>query len=236
MLTVACLKWQHAGGVKILSQKMTSYTPDYVIRLRNMVARHYPKPHRFVCITDDPRGLEDVETVPLWFQHLKLGGCFHRLRLFSDGMRELLGPRFIAMDLDCVVTGDLTPIFERTEDFVMNAYCCPRERDQHYNGSLMLMDAGARKQVWETFDPDESLRAIEHHKRTVVGTDQAWTRIVLGKGEARFTEADGVYDYKHSPALKSGKLPKDARIVFFSGPRNPETEIGKREWIAQNWR
>ena len=233
MLTVVCLKWNHAGGTKIPSQKMTRYTPDYVIRLRNMVARHYPKPHRFVCITDDPRGLEDVETIPLWFQHLKLGGCFHRLRLFSDEMRELLGPRFIAMDLDCVVTGDLTPLFHRTEPFVINAYATA-ERDQKYNGGLMLMDAGARENVWTRFDPIESPRAIAHHSRTVIGTDQAWIRLVLGNGEARFTEADGVYDYKHSKAMKRG-LPKDARIVFFSGPRSPETEMEKQAWIRQNW-
>jgi hypothetical protein len=151
-------------------------------------------------------------------------------------MRELLGPRFIAIDLDCVITGDLAPIFERTEDFVMNAYCCPRENDQHYNGSLIMMNAGSRKKVWDRFDPVESPRLIRESRGTVIGTDQAWIRLTLGKGEARFTEADGVYDYKHSAKMRRGGLPDDARIVFFSGPRNPETEMGKRKWIAQNWR
>lgn len=239
MLSVVCFKWNYTAGHKIPSQKMTNYTSDYVIRMRNMVRRHYRKPHRFICVTDDPTGLEDVETVPMWREYLELGGCYHRLQIFSDKVRTLFGPRFITIDLDSVIVGDMTPIFERTEDFVMNSYCCPRIKDQHYNGSLILMDAGARSEVWNSFhnlDTTKNLYTIKSSSNRTVGTDQAWIRLQLGKGEARFTEKDGVYDYKHSQALKNRRLPENARIIFFSGPRNPQTEIGRTEWIRQNWR
>lgn len=233
MLTVVCFKWENPGGFQLPSQKITRYTADHVIRLRNMVRRHYPKPHRFVCITDDPRGLEDVETLPLWPEFRVLGGCYHRLQLFGAHMREFIGPRFIALDLDCVITGDLTPIFERTEDFVINSYRTT-DRDQRYNGSIILMDAGTRAKVWETFDPFDSIRAIEHHRRTVIGTDQAWIRLALGSDEATFTDADGVYDVRFSKAMRKG-LAKDARIVVFPGPRDQKTEMKRHPWIREHW-
>ena len=232
MLTVACFLWRkNTQGFQLPSERVTNYGPEWVRKLRDGVARHYPHSHRFVCISDQP--VPDVETIPLWQDLAELGGCYRRLKLFSEDMRGLIGDRFVAMDLDCVVTGDLTPLFHRTEPFVINAYATS-ERDQKYNGGLMLMDAGARSQVWETFDPIESPRAIAHHSKTVIGSDQAWIRLALGNGEARFTEADGVYDYKHSRAMRRG-LPKDARLVFFSGPRSPETEREKQAWIRQNW-
>jgi hypothetical protein len=232
-MIVVCFKWEHVGGIRLPSQKMTRYTSEWVIRLRNMVRRHYPKPHRFVCITDDPRGLDDIETIPLWFQHVHLGGCFHRLQLFGAHMRERIGPRFVMLDLDCVITGDLTPLFERTEDFVINSYRT-NDRDQRYNGSVILMDAGARAKVWETFDPDASPRAIIENKHTVIGTDQAWIRLTLGTGEATFTDADGVYDIRFSKGIRKG-LPKEARIVVFPGPRNQQTEMKKHPWIREHW-
>ena len=231
MLTVACFKWRNPGGWQLPSQAVTTYSDDWVIKLRNGVARHYSKPHRFVCVTDEPA--DGVECLPLWTDYLHLGGCYNRLKIFSPEMAEILGPRFICIDLDCVITGDLAPIFDRPEPFAMNAYSCPHERDQHYNGSLILMDAGCRAQVWETFDPVESPKAIEAAGTKIVGTDQAWIRLTLGKGEARFTEADGVMDYRHSPSMRSG-LPKHAKMVFFSGKRSPQTE--NKQWISQNWR
>ena len=233
MLTVACFLWKkNAQGFQLPSARVTSYGPDWVRRLRNGVARHYPHPYRFVCISD--QDVPDVETIPLWPDHQELGGCYRRLRLFSEDMRGLLADRFVAMDLDCVVTGDLTPLFHRTEPFVIHQYSTA-ERDQRYNGSLIMMDAGARSQVWETFDPVESPRAIAHHSKTVIGSDQAWIRLVLGRDEARFTEAEGVYDYKHSKAMRSG-LADNARLVFFSGPRSPQTEYRRSAWIRHHWR
>ena len=35
--------------------------------LRRMVARHYPAPHTFVCVTDDAAGFDpDIRVVPAW--------------------------------------------------------------------------------------------------------------------------------------------------------------------------
>src|SRR5690554_1588998 len=144
MLTVVCFRWKNEKRGHVLpSQKISSYAPDWVYKLRSGVARHYSKPHRFVCITDEPEVLPGIETIPLWNDHAELGGCYRRLKLFDPAMSEILGDRFVAIDLDCVITGSLDPLFDRDDDFVINAY--NGQIDQRYNGGLILMDAGCRR-------------------------------------------------------------------------------------------
>jgi len=53
VITVACVK----QGAK--------YPPQYVLVLRDMVARRLRSSHRFVCLTDDRTGLDDgIESMP----------------------------------------------------------------------------------------------------------------------------------------------------------------------------
>jgi len=51
LVNVVCLKW----GIK--------YDREYVNRLYSMVERNLTIPHRFICVTDDPRELNPaIET------------------------------------------------------------------------------------------------------------------------------------------------------------------------------
>ncbi len=204
-----------------------------------MVRRHYPHPHRFVCITDDTTGLYGVETIPLWSDHATLiaptgprnPSCYRRLKLFDPAIESLLGPRFVSLDLDCVILKDLTPLWHRDEDFVMWGDTNPKT---HYNGSMVLMNAGARPKVWTEFKPPDSqnqAKAAGHF-----GSDQGWISFCLGPGEARWTKADGVYSYRNDIGIH-GTLPSDARAVFFHGrfdPWSPEVQRS-HQWVAANW-
>lgn len=78
----------------------TTYKAEHVNVLRRMVARHYPHPHRFVCITDDAKGIDPgVEVIPVWDDYADIpppqGGynpsCYRRLRLFSREMEGFWG-------------------------------------------------------------------------------------------------------------------------------------------------
>jgi hypothetical protein len=90
-------------------------------------------------------------------------------------MAEIIGPRFVSLDLDVVVTGDLTPLFERTEDFVIWAWPF---RGTLYNGTMWMMDAGARAKVWTEFDPATS--PTKSRLAGFAGSDQAWMNYVRG--------------------------------------------------------
>lgn len=235
-LKVVCFKWKPRPK-KGYSEPphVVSYGPEHVLTLRNMVARHLSMDHEFLCVTDDPEGLEDVETLPLWDHCVELGHCFNRLYTFSEDMADLIGPRFVCIDLDCVIVDSLDPLFGRDEDFVVNSHKGgPNAPDQLYNGGLYMMDAGARSEVWETWDGERSAQRVLKGKRDRVcsGSDQGWMRLVLGRGEARWTEDDGTYEAR----TVRGRLPDNARIVLFAGKRDPTQWVAKYDWVREHYR
>lgn len=228
-LKVVCFKWNRIKtGFQLPMQ--IDYGPEHVRILKAMVERHLRIPHDFICITDDSTGLEDIQTIPLWDKCRDLGGCYNRLYAFSQDMQQIIGDRFVMIDLDCVILKDITTLFEVMDDFKINGYYHP-DRDQHYNGSMILMNAGARRRVWDTFDPISSPAVLDNCDH-VIGSDQAWIRYTLGKGEQRFTEDEGVYNYIK---LKHGSLPGNARVVFFAGKRDP-SQCRHIDWVRDNWR
>lgn len=237
MIQVVAWLWNDPG---YRFNHLFRYGPAHVNTLRSMVRRHLTLDHEFVCITDDPAGIDkDIRVVPLWPDLREMGGCYVRLKAFSEEMAGIIGPRFVWMDVDCVVTGSLDPLFSRTEDFVIWRHKFGAAR---YCGSMVMMTAGARKQVWEDFDPEFSTaqaRALGHR-----GTDQAWISAKL-PCEATWTPADGVlsrYDAgirgpKEKPAFGVG-LPKGARVVFMHGsfdPSQPKLQA-RHPWIVEHWR
>ena len=235
MLTVCCFKWASPHGYR------SRFGPEHVLTLQAMVGRHYPHPHRFVCVTDDPGGLADVETIPLWPDYAMVpsphgGGnpsCYRRLKLFDPRIDDVLGSRFVTVDLDTVIVGDLTPIFDRSEPFVIWGETNPRS---WYNGSMMLLTAGARPQVWTHFDPLHSpQQALSAGK---FGSDQGWISYCLGPGEATWTTADGVYSYRvHVLHERRGQLPADARLVMFHGKVDPwSPEAQQADWVRVHYR
>lgn len=234
MLSVVCFKWKPYPGYR------SKFESAHVNVLRAMVERHYSKPHRFICITDDPEGLDSrVEVVPLWddFSQMqsphgrRYPSCYRRLKMFSPEIKDLVGERFVMMDLDCVVVGDLEPLWDRDEDFVAWG---GTNRTTHYNGSMMLMTAGARKQVWEEFDPDIS--PIKSVNAGQFGSDQGWISFKLGKGEAMWDTSDGVYSYVVHLSPRRELLPKNARLVFFNGKIDPWSYDAQRlAWVRKYW-
>ena len=118
--SVVCFKWRARRGPD-------RFDAHSVNVLRSMLARHFARPHRFICVTDDAAGLDrEVEVVELWNELADLanplGGhfpsCYRRLKLFQDDAAERFGERFVALDLDAVVTSDITRLLDRDDDFV----------------------------------------------------------------------------------------------------------------------
>jgi hypothetical protein len=235
MLSVVCWKWRPAKDYR------SKFGPETVNVLCQMVARHYPHPHRFLCVTDEPEGLSpEVEVIPAWNDFADLPSphgkrnpsCYRRLRAFHPAIGAVFGARFVSLDLDCVIVGDLTPLWQRPEEFVIWG---DTNRRTYYNGSMFLLTAGSRPKVWTAFDPKTSpalaLRARQF------GSDQAWISCVLGKGQAKWTAADGVYSYRNEIMRRQNALPENARIVFFHGPGDPWGVKEQRiPWVRQEWR
>jgi hypothetical protein len=162
-----------------------------------------------------------------------------RLKAFAPEMRDVLGARFVSVDLDCVITGDLTSLWDRDEDFVIWRHG-PTSRlngpKSRYNGSMWLMTAGARADVWTRFRGAPSGR--EAYRAGFHGSDQGWIQYVLGGDEASWTETDGVWSYKYQVVARhGGQLPACARIVFFHGKPDPwDQEPRTRDWVREHYR
>ena len=205
-----------------------------------MVARHYRKPHKFKCVTDDPKGINsDIEIIPDWKDFADLPSpsgnrnpsCYRRLRMFHPEIGSVFGARFVSLDLDMVITGDLTPVWDRPEDIVLVGDTNPRT---YFNGSMILMTAGARPQVWTTFDPKKSIAAarVAGH----FGSDQATISHCLGPKEAKWTTADGVYSYRNHIESNGNALPADARVVICHGARDPWDRYMQRiDWVQREY-
>ena len=235
MLTIVTWKWKPPPqGYR------STFGPETVNTVASMVARHYPHPHRVVCVTDDPKGIDSsIGIVPLWTDLSDVpsphGGhqpsCYRRLKAFSPEAVKWFGPRFVSLDLDCVITGDLSPLWNRPEEFIIWGETNPRS---FYNGSMWMMTAGSRAKVWTTFQPRISPWQAKQNGR--FGSDQGWISHCLGRGEAMWGRKDGVYSFRVHLNAGLRSLPESARIVFFHGRHDPwSAHCQAIPWIRKHY-
>jgi hypothetical protein len=206
-----------------------------------MVQRHYTGPHRFLCVTDDPSGLEpDIEAIPMLTDFASVpsphGGrnpsCYRRLRLFAPDAAAIFGARFVNLDLDTVITRNIDALWNRDDDFIMWG---DTDKRSWYNGSMLLMNAGARPQVWTQFDPLRSPMQARLAGR--FGSDQGWISHVLGPNEARWGREDGIYSYRIDILQRTrGLLPANARMVMFHGHHDPwSPDVQRLSWVQEHY-
>ncbi len=218
------------------------YSLDYVRRLFDGVSRNLTIPHELVLVTSwsdaaiSSLNCRKVAIVDI--ELTKIRGCFARLRLFDPEFQSAMGmaeeDRVVSMDLDSVVTGPLDRLFEREEPFVIltgaNA-----ENPCPFNGSIWMLKAGHRPDVWSDFSLTEA------NKLSVFDypDDQAWFAHKMPSAAGwKAGSASGVYAF-HKPGWPGKKndhrLPKDARIVVFPGWRDP-SKFSDVAWIKQHWK
>lgn len=237
MLTVACFKWKPANPLY-----RNRFGARQVNVLHAMFRRCLRMPFRFVCITDDDRGIE-AETFPLWNDlaevpnphGIREPSCYRRLRLFDPAIHRQLGDRILWCDLDMVLTGDVTPLFDRPESMVLLA---TDVANIPVNGSLALFTPGEHEDLWTEFDPATSPKLAR--KAGCYGSDQGW----LGykrPGAAKWMPGpggDGIYFFGQHMRQKgaAGRLPPDARMVSFHGRGNPWGDYEQSlPWVGQHY-
>ncbi len=210
------------------------YSKADVAKLAAGFRRNLNIPFRFLLITDDfgkaPEGIEpwairDPELT-------KVRGCFARLRMFDpDWMPWHDIDRLVCVDLDVVVTGQLDPVFNRQEPFVIlggaNAINpCP------FNGSLMMLRVGAHPEVWRDFSLKAAAKAPFHE----FPDDQGWLWHKVPKAAIWQAGAEsGVYAFQKPGWPDGDALPDDARLVVFPGWRDP-SKFAHLDWVKEHWR
>lgn len=215
------------------NRQFFEWTPDHVHKLAAGFKKHLHIPHEFCAVTDRGSELDSskVRIIPMWDDLRSWGRCFPRLKAFSPEMYEVIGPRFVSVDLDTLIVGDVTPIFDRPDPFV--GY-----RDSKnplvYSGALWMKDYDAENQVWETI---RLVRALDLAEARYVGSDQCWLTTAIGpKKHPRWSREDGIYDFWNVEGLPA--LPANSRIIFFNGMRRDmsmKVFQDKYPWINEHW-
>lgn len=239
MLNVVCWKWKQLNY-------RSKFIPKRVGTLRNMVARNLSIPHRFLCITDEPEGI-DCETIPIWTEPdivLPQGrpNCYRRLKLFSKDAQSILNcdedDYVLSIDLDTVIVSDFTDliqdVIDRNVDFKIWG---DTAKNTPYNGSFWMLKLNSRNHVWETLLKAGERAPILTKDKNYIGSDQGWMAYSMGEKEERWTSKDGIYSFRNelTKTLKKDDLPENAKIVFFHGKEDPWNKPIKEryEWVNE---
>lgn len=186
--TIACVL--KSGGV---------YTADHVKRLKDNVAKHIGE-HRFVCLSDIDVPCERIPLKHDW------NGWWSKVELFRPNLFD--GP-VLYIDLDVIVTGDLTPLIAKDGFIITTDWWGGK-----FQSSVMS---------WNGNQPFYQMFAPEIHTQ-IEGGDQEFIYRCAPKSR-RYP--DGlVVSYK---AHCQDGLPENARVVCFHGsPKQWEVDD---EWI-----
>lgn len=232
VLSVVVWKWANPGY-------RSTFTGEHVNALARMISKHYARPHKILCVTNDATGIDPAITIipdTADFADVQnpygphAPSCYRRLRLFHPDAAQWFGERFVSLDLDMVAVRDLVPLWDRPEDVVL--YRDPLYPSQ-VNGSMLLLTAGARPDVWTSFNPDRSPQIARG--AGFRGSDQAWLSLRL-PGEAKWDTRDGVYSYRKDIEPEGGRLPGDARLVVMHGKTDPWSRAAQAlPWCRENW-
>lgn len=223
-VNVVCLKWG------------SHYPSFYVNRLYAQVKRNLRRPFRFVCVTDDPSGVEpSVDCVPFSEDPGVFGrpwpNLFSKLCLFRRGFADLRGPSLF-LDVDLLVIRELDRFFDyRPGDFcIIHNWVELRKRLFRPlpfigNSSCFRFDAGSdvANRVYEIFLRDKGKREL-YDPYFNHGSQKFQTRAMREAGTVAWWPDEWVCSFKRQciPPFPLNKFivpryPKTASIIAFHG-------------------
>jgi hypothetical protein len=237
------------------------YGRVHLERMQAMLARCLSLPHEIVCITDRPKDVpKGMRTFDVKHTiHAPDFNCIRRMWLYSGKPTNGkpwpgdLGSRLLQLDLDVVLTDSIDPLVDRPDPFVIWKGDSTRKPNRPhgwaYNATVMLLDAGARSDVWDRYraNPEKIHRLADADGWDVkTCSDQAIaTYLLKDNPPAVWTQDDGIYAYRGfagPDGMKdTGVLPGGCRIVSFHGRRGKRhpgdpTLQQRSPWIMEHWR
>lgn len=225
MLTVVTFKWYDPNG---RWNNRYLHTAHMVNVLQSRLYEVLKIPHRFVCITDDPSGV-NAPCFPVDPRLMEMGHRYPKLSLFDpDFQRGMGGDVFLSMDLDCVVVKDFSDIFTADDFKIWGATA----RRAAYNSSMVFLRKGVHHEVYTKFSRAEASRVAL--KPDEIGSDQVWIEYKLGSGMPKWTNKDGILSFRRDVDTPMS-LPDNAKVVFFNGGHNPYSAAiqYRHPWIEQ---
>jgi hypothetical protein len=209
MLTV----WTMSTGGK--------YADEYPQRLQQAVAENLEIEHRFICIADHL--IEGVQTMT---PPTDYPGWWGKVGLFKPGVPKDLN---LWLDLDVVITGDLTQMVELYQD---SGLAMPTNWAQSGHGgcqsSVMIWRRGRHilpiyrdfKEEWAHWPPV--------NKPGVLWGDQEWITQLRDTKQIEVTPINESWVKSYKYHCRGG-VSADCRVVVFHGKPDPH-EVGPPWW------
>lgn len=230
MLNVVCVR---------VGQK---YTPDYVYKLKNMVARHLKEKHRFICMTENAFQVPGIETI---LALVPVADSWCKIGLFAPQLQIEKGERILYLDLDVVVTGSLDELIKGKLEDVPAAALTDRESGANLNAGII----NKSKDLWiakDWRDPFNSsvMYWVHGQQSRIYGVFSAYdmerlrgdqnliAEIVPG---AKTFDKKDILSYKFSPGVKDKDEKPKGKIVLFHG-KPKMTDLPNVQWIKEEWK
>lgn len=182
---------------------------EYVNNLYRSVQRNMTMPHRFVCFTDIPHGIQ-CETRPISGH-----GWFAKLFMF----KEFTQGKVVFLDLDTVITGNMDFVNDYQGDF---AILRDFYRPDGYGSGMMIWKGGFGHGITDAF--------VAEGQPDIPGGDQLYIESkVASADKLQEVYQDKIVSYKlHA----ENALPDKASIVCFHGFPRPHQVGG---WVNDYW-
>ena len=235
MVNILTLKWGKAYGA------------EYVNRIYRGVKRNLKREFRFVCVTDDPTGLDEgIDAVDFpprppemknLYTYQKYGwpNIYAKLLVFKPGFADLKGPTLF-LDIDQIIVGDMDRFF----DYKPGEFCIIKNwiefRKRLFrkapfvgNSSCFRFETdGSMAYVYDTL-----IREIDFAlDKKRFSTEQAYMTHAVGRDKVNFWPKDFVCSFKRSCVrlwplnhFLLPRKPEGASILCFHGHPSPEEAI-----------
>jgi hypothetical protein len=231
-VAVGCVKWG------------TRFGPDYVNVLFRAVREHMRYPHRFVCLTNEPEGLDPtIEAMPVpdfglpqseWTKR----GCWPKTALFAPGVFED-DEIVLYLDLDVMIVGGLDPFIDLVRE--RPAFYTLREwnpllwrlvplsyrPDRGSQGSVYVWKAGMQRHVFHDF------HANVEYVRANFWSDRFYLpKVAIGETYLPYAWCVSfknacVQPYPINHLLPPKPPPPEAKILVFHGLPRPIDLMGR---------
>lgn len=244
VVNVLCIKWG------------TKYGPEYVNKLRAMIARNLTRPHRFICLTDDQAGIDrsiEVQGIPQVgirdFDERRpwtFGHGWLKLCCLANPLYDVTGPTLF-VDLDVVIVDNIDCFFDEPGEFLVIKEW--DKRDETGNTSAFRYRAGAHADALGYLNQNlgQVLKSVRNEQEYITG-------FIARQGKLKYWPAAWCRSFKRH-CVRGGiagwflppQIPPGAKIIAFHGKPNPPDAIVGRsgkwyrrvlptQWVADNWR
>lgn len=223
----------------------TKYTDRHVQVLKHHVSQkmmNLPEGERwrFLCISDRKR-IAGVDCVPMPTRRPGMDREGIRLWMFSKEARGILGEKFLNLDVDVAVLGDITDLCLDPAPFKIWRSDSNGRHGFAYNPTVLLHKENALEKVWKRYGKDPVWELKNAHYAGWTGTEQAIiARHVHHHGPPVWTDEDGILSYRLLRHL-NGKEPlghaPECRILSFHGKADlGSAELQAKEpWLKEYW-